>query len=124
MAASFGGFGLGGVFSGVQRLEEAEQSGGFADSAELDAEGLNLDEEVLHVDDLVSDQRLKEDADQANQTILKETRNTTAGQRTTSCSVGHVQASSSMLVDGTRKTKKKSIKVDVSQRCLRPFGSF
>lgn len=58
----FGGFGLGRVLSGVQGLQEAEQAGGFSDAAELDAEGLNLNEEVLNVDDFVSDQRLEEDA--------------------------------------------------------------
>lgn len=70
--SSFGRFGLGGVFSGVQGLEEAEKAGSLADAAELDAEGLNLDEEVLHVDDLVPDQRLQEDADQPDQTVLEE----------------------------------------------------
>lgn len=68
---SFGRFGFSGVFSGVQSLEEAEEAGGFSDAAELDAESLDLDEEILNVDDLVSDQRLEEDADQADQTILE-----------------------------------------------------
>lgn len=72
----FGGFSLGGVLSGVQGLEQAEEAGSFADAAELDAEGLNFDEEVLHVDDLVSDQRLKEDADQPDQTVLRKHRQT------------------------------------------------
>lgn len=66
----FGRFGLGGVFSSVQGLEEAEEAGCLADAAELDAEGLDLDEEVLHVDDFVTDQRLEEDAHQTHQTIL------------------------------------------------------
>lgn len=69
-ASLLGWFGLGGVFSGVQGLEEAEEAGSLADAAELDAEGLNLDEEVLNINDLVSDQRLEEDADQPDQTIL------------------------------------------------------
>lgn len=69
--ALFGRFGLGGVFSGVQGLEQAEEAGGLADAAELDAEGLHLDEQVLHVDYLVSDQRLQEDADQAHQAVLQ-----------------------------------------------------
>jgi len=68
----FGGFGLGGAISGVEGLEEAEQAGGLSDSAELDAKGLNLDEEVLDVDDLVSDQRLEEDANQADQAVLED----------------------------------------------------
>lgn len=68
----FGGFGLGGGLSGVQGLEQAEEAGGFSDAAELDAEGLDLDEEVLHVDDLVSDQRLQEDADQPDQAVLED----------------------------------------------------
>lgn len=72
--ALFGRFGLCGVFSSVQSLEEAEEASGLADAAELDAEGLNLDEEVLNVDNLVPDQRLQEDADQTNQTILTEDR--------------------------------------------------
>lgn len=66
-----GWFGLGRRLSGVQRLEEAEEAGGFADAAELDAEGLDLDEKVLHVDDLVPDQRLQEDADEPHQTVLR-----------------------------------------------------
>ena len=68
----FGGFGLGGVLAGVQGLQEAEEAGGFADAAELDAKGLNLDEQVLNIDDLVSDQRLEEDADQSDQPILED----------------------------------------------------
>lgn len=68
---SLGWFGLGRRVAGVQRLEEAEEAGSFADAAELDAEGLDLDEKVLHVDDLVPDQRLQEDADESHQTVLR-----------------------------------------------------
>ena len=32
------------------------------DSAELNAEGLHFDEELLYIDDLVTDQRLKKNA--------------------------------------------------------------
>lgn len=70
-AWSLGWFGLGRRLSGVQRLEEAEEAGGFADAAELDAEGLDLNEKVLHIDDLVPDQRLQEDADEPHQTVLR-----------------------------------------------------
>lgn len=66
-----GWFGLGRRLSGVQCLEEAEEASGFADAAELDAEGLDLDEKVLHIDDLVPDQRLQEDADEPHQTVLR-----------------------------------------------------
>lgn len=74
--SSFGWFDLSGVFSGVQGLEEAEEAGGFADAAELYAESLDLNEEVLNVDDLVSDQGLEEDADETDQTVLEEKINT------------------------------------------------
>lgn len=75
-ASLFSSFGLRRGFSRVQSLEEAEEAGSFADAAELDAEGLDLDEQVLNVDDLVSDQRLQEDADQPHQPILRVTDNT------------------------------------------------
>ena len=42
------------------------------DSAELNAEGLHFDEELLNVDDLVTDQRLKKNAKESYQTVLKE----------------------------------------------------
>ena len=42
------------------------------DSAELNAEGLHFDEELLNVDDLVTDQRLKKNAKKSHQTVLKE----------------------------------------------------
>lgn len=63
--------GLGRGLARVQGLQQAEESGGFTDAAELDAEGLDLDEQVLDVDDLVPDQRLKEDADQPDQPVLE-----------------------------------------------------
>lgn len=66
----FGGLDLSGVFSSVQGLEQTEEAGGFTDAAELDAECLNLDEEVLHINDLVPYERLEEDADQPDQTVL------------------------------------------------------
>lgn len=66
-----GRFGLGRRLAGVQRLQQAEESGGLADAAELDAEGLDLDEQVLYVDDLVPDQGLQEDADQPDQAVLE-----------------------------------------------------
>lgn len=55
---SLGWFGLGRGLAGVQGLQQAEEAGGLADAAELDAEGLDLDEQVLNVDDLVPYQRL------------------------------------------------------------------
>ena len=70
MRSLFDGLVLGGL-SGVEGLQQPEQSGSFSDAAELDAEGLHLDEQVLDVDDLVPDQRLEEDADQAHQTVLR-----------------------------------------------------
>ena len=39
-----------------------EQGGSLPYPAELDAEGLNFDEQLLDVDDFVSDEGLKEDA--------------------------------------------------------------
>lgn len=71
--SSFGRFGFRWVFAGVQRLQEAEEAGSFTDAAKLDAEGLDLDEQVLDVDDLVSDQRLEENADQSDQPVLERT---------------------------------------------------
>jgi len=43
-------------------LQQPEESGCLSDPAELDAEGLDFDEQLLDVDDLVSDQGLEEDA--------------------------------------------------------------
>lgn len=78
---SLGGLGLGGSLPSVQGLEEAEEASSFTDTAELDAEGLDLDEEVLHIDDLVPDQRLQEDTHQPHQTVLR----THTVTRLTSC---------------------------------------
>lgn len=68
--ALFGGLDVRGGVSRVQGLKKAEEAGGLADAAELDAEGLHLDEQVLHVDDLVPDQRLEEHAHQTHQAVL------------------------------------------------------
>lgn len=78
---SFGRFGLRRVFSSVQSLQEPEEAGGFPDTAELDTEGLDLDEQVLNIDDLVSDQRLEEDADQSDQPVLEHTDTEREGTR-------------------------------------------
>lgn len=53
---SLGSLGLGSSFPGVEGLKEAEEAGSLTYAAELDAESLDLNEEVLHVDDLVPDQ--------------------------------------------------------------------
>lgn len=66
MKALFGRFDLWGDFSCIQGLEEAEEAGCFPYAAELNAKGLHLDEQVLHVYDLVPDQRLKEHTHQAH----------------------------------------------------------
>lgn len=71
-ASLLGGFVLSRGLAGVQGFEQAEEAGCFADAAELNAEGLDLNEQVLNVDDLVPDQRLQEDADQPDQTVLEE----------------------------------------------------
>ena len=42
--------------SSLERLEQPEEARRLADVRELDAEGLHLYEEVLHIDDLVPDQ--------------------------------------------------------------------
>ena len=42
--------------------DSPEQGGSLPYPAELDAEGLNFDEQLLDVDDFVSDEGLKEDA--------------------------------------------------------------
>ena len=47
-----------------------EQGGSLPYPAELDAEGLNFDEQLLDVDDFVSDEGLKEDAQQTHQPVL------------------------------------------------------
>lgn len=86
LAGLFGGLDLGGGFSGVQGLEQSEEAGSFPDAAELDAECLNLDEEVLHVNDLVPYQRLEEDADQPDQTVLRKHQQTETDGVTVSCS--------------------------------------
>lgn len=70
-SALLGWLGLGWGLARVQGLQQAEESGGFTNAAELDAEGLDLDEQVLDVDDLVSNQRLQEDADQPDQAVLE-----------------------------------------------------
>lgn len=70
MKALFGRFDLWGDFSCIQGLEEAEEAGCFPYAAELNAKGLHLDEQVLHVDDLVPDQRLQEHTHQAHKAVL------------------------------------------------------
>ena len=54
----------------LQRLEQPEEARRLADPAELDAERLHLDEEVLDVDDLVADQRLQKHAHQSHEAVL------------------------------------------------------
>lgn len=61
-----GCFALDRRLSVIQRLKETEQTGSLTDSAEFDTERLHLDEQVLHVDDLVPYQRLEEHAHQAH----------------------------------------------------------
>ena len=56
----------------LERLEQPEEPCRLPNSAELDAEGLDFDEKVLNVDDLVSDQRLQEHAHEAHQPVLRE----------------------------------------------------
>lgn len=67
-----GGFVLSWGLASVQGFEQAEESGCFTNAAELDAEGLDFNEQVLNIDDLVPDQRLQEDTDQPDQTVLEE----------------------------------------------------
>ena len=55
----------------LERLEQPEKPCRLPNSAELDTEGLDLDEEILHVDNLVSDQRLQENTDEAHQPVLR-----------------------------------------------------
>lgn len=62
----FGRFALRRRLSVIQCLEEAEETSSLAYSAKLDAERLHLDEQVLHIDDLVADQRLKKNAHQTH----------------------------------------------------------
>merc|ERR1719427_351868 len=50
--------------------EQPEQGCCFLDLAEVDAEGLQLDEDGVHVNDLVPDERLEEDADQPHHAAL------------------------------------------------------
>ena len=70
--ASLGHLGLGWRLSGVQGLQQPEEACGLTDPAELDAEGLHFYKQVLHVDDLVTDQGLQKDAHETHQTVLKE----------------------------------------------------
>lgn len=56
----------------VQSLQQAEEAGSFSYPAELDAEGLHLYKQVLHVDDFVTDQGLEKNTHETHQTILKE----------------------------------------------------
>lgn len=80
--SSFGRLALGRHLSVIQSLEEAEESGGFTDPTELDAEGLHLDEQILDINDLVPDEGLEEDAHQTHQTVLQETQETSAVHHT------------------------------------------
>lgn len=54
----------------LERFEQPKEARRLADVAELNAECLHLDEQVLHVDDLVADQGLQEDTDQPHQSVL------------------------------------------------------
>ena len=51
-------------------LQELEQVGGLFDLDELDAECLDFDEQVLHVDDFVSDEAGEEDTDESDESVL------------------------------------------------------
>ncbi len=42
------------MLGSFERFEQSEQAGGFSNARELDAEGLDLHKQVLHVDDFVS----------------------------------------------------------------------
>ena len=42
-----------------KRFQETEKPGGFSDTTEFNAKGLHLDKQILHVDDLVPNERLK-----------------------------------------------------------------
>ena len=46
----------------LQSFEQTKKSSCFANARELDAEGLYLNKEVLHVNNLIADQRLQEHA--------------------------------------------------------------
>ena len=54
----------------LQCLEQTKQTGCFADTAELDAESLHLDEEIFDVDDFATNQRLEKHAHQPHQPCL------------------------------------------------------
>ena len=56
-------------FKGFDQLKECP---GLFDVPEVDAEALNVQEELFHVDDLVPYQGLDEDTDQSHEAILKE----------------------------------------------------
>mmetsp|Transcript_35783 Transcript_35783/g.82887 ORF Transcript_35783/g.82887 Transcript_35783/m.82887 type:complete len:226 (+) Transcript_35783:172-849(+) len=54
----------------LERLEQPKKPRRLADMAELDAEGLHLDQQVAYVDDLIADERLQEDAHEPHQPVL------------------------------------------------------
>lgn len=52
--------------------EQPEQTCSFSDARELNAKSLHLQEQILHVNDLVADQRLEEDTHQSHKPRLHE----------------------------------------------------
>ena len=55
----------------LERFEQPKEARRLADVAELNAECLHLDEQVLHVDDLVPDEGLEEYAHKADEAVLQ-----------------------------------------------------
>lgn len=56
--------------AGLELLQESKQRGGLPDTTELDAERLDLGEQLLHIDDLVPNQGLQKHAYEPYQAVL------------------------------------------------------
>lgn len=54
----------------VDRLQESKQSGRLSNVTKLDAKGLHFDVHFLHVENLVSNEGLEEDADEPHESVL------------------------------------------------------
>lgn len=64
-------FGLRRWFPSIQCLQQPEEASSFSYPTELDTEGLYFYKQVLHINNLVTDQGLKKDTHETYQTILK-----------------------------------------------------
>lgn len=58
------------LLTAFQRFQQPEEACSLSDAREFNAERLDLQKQVLHIDDLVPYQALQKDANQPHQSVL------------------------------------------------------